>query len=191
MAQLIIGLGNRGGEYANTRHNVGWMCLDELEHRGKFGRERREGPAKIRDGNVEGFDIITARPQTYMNLSGHAGVHLTNRLGTPPPDVIVVYDEADLPLGRLRLRRGGTAGGHRGVQSLIDSWRLQDFIRVRIGIGRPHGEGDLIEHVLDRFDPGEREVVRTAVSRAADAVIAIIRDGLEVAMTQFNRAAAG
>src|ERR1700719_3131769 len=110
MPTLIIGLGNRGGEYAHTRHNVGWMALDELARRGKLGRERREGQARIREGTLEVFDVITARPQTYMNLSGRAGAHLTDRFGIPPQDVIVVHDDADLPLGRIRVRRGGRAG---------------------------------------------------------------------------------
>ncbi|MBV8301140.1 MAG: aminoacyl-tRNA hydrolase [Candidatus Dormibacteraeota bacterium] len=191
MATLIIGLGNRGGEYARTRHNVGWMCLDELERRGRFSRERRDGPAKVREGSLDGFDVVTARPQTYMNLSGRAGVHLTQKLGIPSSDVIVVHDDADLPLGRLRLRRGGRAGGQKGVQSLIDSWRSQDFVRVRMGIGRPAGDTDLVDHVLDGFDRDERATAQGMVVRAADAVVAIIRDGLEQAMTTFNRAEAG
>jgi PTH1 family peptidyl-tRNA hydrolase len=188
MSTLILGLGNRGGEYARTRHNVGWMCLDELERRGRFGRERREGQARIREGSLEGFDVITARPQTYMNLSGRAAVHLTDKFGMPPHDVIVAHDDADLPLGRIRVRRGGRAGGNRGVQSLIDAWRTQDFIRVRIGIGHPGGDADLVDHVLETFDPEERAALPEILSRSADAVVTIVRDGLEPAMTEFNRA---
>jgi len=114
--QLIIGLGNPGGEYARTRHNVGWMCLDELERRGKFGRERREGSARVREGTIDGYDVLTARPQTFMNLSGKAGVQLTTKHGTAPRDVIVVHDEADFPLGRVKIKFGGSAAGHLGVQ---------------------------------------------------------------------------
>ncbi|MFN2582934.1 MAG: aminoacyl-tRNA hydrolase [Candidatus Dormibacteria bacterium] len=189
MPALVIGLGNPGGEYARTRHNVGWMCLDELERRGRFGRERREGPARIREGSLEGFDVVVARPQTYMNISGRAGVHLTNKFGVPPTDVIVVHDEADLPLGRLRVRRGGRSAGHRGVQSLIDAWRTQDFVRVRIGVGHPGRDGDLVDHVLDRFDRDEGERMPAIIDRAADAVVTLIRDGVEQAMASYNRAA--
>ncbi|MBV8194502.1 MAG: aminoacyl-tRNA hydrolase [Candidatus Dormibacteraeota bacterium] len=189
MAALVIGLGNPGGEYTRTRHNVGWMCLDELERRGRFGRERREGPARIREGSLEGFDVVTARPQTYMNVSGRAGVHLTERFGVRPGDVVVVHDEADLPLGRIRVKEGGRSAGHRGVQSLIDSWRTQDFVRVRIGVGHPGATGDLVDHVLDRFDREERERLPEIIARAADAVITIIRDGAQQSMTLFNRAA--
>src|SRR5438093_1564049 len=140
MPQLIIGLGNIGGEYARTRHNVGWMCLDELERRGKFGRERREGPARVRTGVLESFEVITARPQTYMNLSGRAGVHLVAKYGIAPQDVIVVHDEADFPLGKIQVKRSGSSAGHKGVQSLIDSWRTSQFVRVRIGVDKPDGD---------------------------------------------------
>jgi PTH1 family peptidyl-tRNA hydrolase len=141
MATLIIGLGNPGGEYAGTRHNCGWMVLDELERRGRFGRARREGPAKLRSGSVDGFDLVLACPTTYMNLSGRAGVHLVRALGVPVSDVVVVHDDVDVAFGRLRLRRGGSAGGHRGVVSLIESWQTPDFIRVRVGVGRPPAGG--------------------------------------------------
>lgn len=188
MATLVLGLGNPGGEYASTRHNVGWRTLAELERRGRFGRERREGPSKVREGSVEGFDLVLARPSTYMNLSGRAGRHLTERLGFPPGDVIVVHDDLDLPLGRLRLRRGGSAGGQRGVRHLIDSWQTDDFIRVRIGIGRPPPGVDAADYVLEPFDGDERERVPAIVGRAADAVVAIVREGLDPAMTLYNRA---
>ena len=188
MPTLIIGLGNRGGEYARTRHNVGWMCLDELERRGRFSRERREGPSRVREGTIEGFDVVTARPQTYMNLSGRAAVHLTDKYAVSPRDVIVVHDEADFPLGKIQIRRKGSSAGHKGVQSLMDAWRTDEFVRVRIGVGRSAGEGDLVEHVLDSFTPEERELLPGIISRVADAIVAIIRDGPEAAMTTYNRA---
>jgi PTH1 family peptidyl-tRNA hydrolase len=184
---LIIGLGNRGGEYARTRHNVGWMCLDELERRGRFARERREGPSRVREGSIEGFDVVTARPQTYMNLSGRAAAHLTGKYGVSPRDVIVVHDEADFPLGKIQIRRKGSSAGHKGVQSLIDAWRTDEFVRVRIGVGRSDGDGDLVEHVLDSFTPEERDLLPGIISRVADAIVAIIRDGPDAAMTTFNR----
>lgn len=187
MPTLIIGLGNRGGEYARTRHNVGWMCLDELEHRGRFARERREGPSRVREGSIEGFDVVTARPQTYMNLSGRAAAHLTGKYGVSPRDVIVVHDEADFPLGKIQIRRKGSSAGHKGVQSLIDAWRTDEFVRVRIGVGRSDGDGDLVEHVLDSFTPEERDLLPGIISRVADAIVAIIRDGPDAAMTTFNR----
>jgi peptidyl-tRNA hydrolase, PTH1 family len=186
--QLIIGLGNPGGEYARTRHNVGWMCLEELERRGKFGRERREGAARVREGTIDGYDVVTARPQTFMNLSGKAAVQLTGKFGSTPRDSIVIHDEADFPLGRVKIKLGGSAAGHRGVQSLIESWRTDVFPRIRIGVGRDGDSNDLIEHVLDPFLPDERPQVEAALARAANMAVAIMRDGLEAAMNTWNRA---
>jgi PTH1 family peptidyl-tRNA hydrolase len=186
MATLVIGLGNHGGGYAHTRHNAGWMVLDELERRGRFVRERKEGPARVTEGTVDGFDLVLARPQTYMNLSGRAGVHLTGKYGISPADVIVVHDDLDLPVGRLRLRRNGSAGGQKGVQSLADSWRFKEFMRVRVGIGRPPEDVDPVDYVLRRFTPDERALMEDVVPRAADAVVAIVRDGLDKAASIFN-----
>ena len=188
MPTLVIGLGNPGGEYASTRHNVGWRALAELERRGRFGKERREGPARVREGSLDGQDVVLARPPTYMTLSGRAGRHLTTRFGIEPADAIVIHDDLDLPLGRLRLRRGGSAGGQRGVKHLIDSWQTQDFVRVRIGIGRPPPGVDPIDYVLEPFDSEERERVPAITARAADAVVTIVREGIEPAMNLFNRA---
>ena len=185
--RLIIGLGNPGSEYADTRHNIGWRVVHELERRGRFSRERREGPSRVRQGSLNGFEVVLARPSTYMNLSGRAGLHLTRRLGVDVSDVVVVHDESDLPLGRLRLRRDGSAGGHNGVKSLIASWQTTDFIRVRVGIGRPPEGMDLADYDLSPFEPGERERIAEVVSRAADAVIAILHDGIDDAMNRFNR----
>jgi PTH1 family peptidyl-tRNA hydrolase len=189
MPVLIIGLGNFGSEYAHTRHNVGWMCLDEVEHRGSFARSHRDGPARVRVGTIDGYDVVTARPQTYMNLSGRAGAHLTERYSVTPRDVIVVHDEADFPLGKLQIRRKGSSAGHKGVQSLIDAWRTNEFIRVRIGVGRTEGD-DLVDHVLDTFTKQELTTVERLIARGADAIVAIIRDGVDAAMGEYNRAAA-
>ncbi|MGH7722870.1 MAG: aminoacyl-tRNA hydrolase [Candidatus Dormibacteria bacterium] len=188
MASLVIGLGNPGGEYARSRHNVGWMCLDELESRGRFGRQRREGPARVREGSLAGYDVVTARPQTYMNVSGRAAVHLLNRYGVVPGDLIVVHDDVDLRLGRLRLKRGGGAAGQRGVMSIADSLRTQDFLRVRIGVSRPLDRDRMVDHVLNGFTPEERDLLSAVLPRAADAVTALIRDGLDTAMSEYNRA---
>lgn len=183
----MIGLGNHGGEYASTRHNVGWRCLAELERRGRFGRERREGPARVRQGTLGGIDVVLARPHTYMNLSGRAGLHLTGKLGVPPEEVIVVHDDLDLRVGRVQLKRGGGHAGQKGVLSLINAWRTRDFLRVRIGIGRPPPDVDPVDYVLQPFARDERPLIDDAVIRAADAVEAAVRLGPEEAMNVTNR----
>jgi PTH1 family peptidyl-tRNA hydrolase len=188
VASLVVGLGNPGGEYRGTRHNVGWSVLDALEKRGRFGRERREGPARVREGIIEGYDVVTARPQTYMNESGRAAVHLLRKQGLPAADLIVVHDEVDLPLGRIRIKRGGGAAGNKGVLSIADSLRTQDFIRVRIGVSRPLERDQMIDYVLDRFTPDETARLATVLPRAADAVMALVRGGLDSAMAEYNRA---
>jgi PTH1 family peptidyl-tRNA hydrolase len=187
VATLIIGLGNKGGEYKFTRHNAGWMVLDELQRRGRFGKERKEGPARVVEGTLDGFDVILARPQTFMNLSGRAGNHLTGRFGVPVHDVVVVHDEVDLRLGRVQLKRGGSHAGNRGVESLYASWRNNDFLRIRVGVGRPDAGVGTADHVLDGFDPEERPVIEEAIGRAADAVMLLLRDGEERAMNEINR----
>jgi peptidyl-tRNA hydrolase, PTH1 family len=186
MPQVVVGLGNPGGEYARTRHNAGWMCLDELEKRGRFSKPRKDGQAKVQTGDIEGFDLVLVRPQTYMNNSGKAASRITDELGVDPRDVIVVHDDIDLPLGRIRVRRGGSAGGQKGVQSLISSWRTPDFTRVKIGVGRPAGD-EVVDYVLDPFTPQERQVLGEVLGRAASAVVSLIRNGLEPTMTEFNR----
>jgi PTH1 family peptidyl-tRNA hydrolase len=188
VAALILGLGNPGGEYRSTRHNVGWMALDELEERGRFGRQRREGPAKVREGAIDGYDMVTARPQTYMNVSGRAAVHLLRKYGVPPEDLIVVHDDVDLPLGRIRLKRGGGAAGQKGVLSIADALRTQEFMRVRIGVSRPLERDQMVDYVLDRFTPDERQRLGVVIPRAADAVVALVRNGLDSAMSEYNRA---
>jgi PTH1 family peptidyl-tRNA hydrolase len=184
---LIVGLGNPGSEYAHTRHNAGWMVLEEIEERGRFGRSERSGPARIRRGSVDDLELTLARPATYMNESGRAGVHLARSLGVDVADIVVVHDDVDIPFGRLRIRRGGSAGGHRGVASLMAGWRRPDFIRVRVGVGRPPEGGDAIDYVLSAFTGDERAALPAIVRRAADATISVVRDGLESAMNQFNR----
>lgn len=187
--RLVIGLGNPGPEYAATRHNLGWRVLDALERRGRFSRERREGPARIREGTIGSVAVVVARPTTYMNLSGRAGLHLTRHFGVPVEDVVVVHDDSDLPLGRLRIRRGGSSGGHNGVRSLIASWQTPDFIRVRVGIGRPPPGVDLADYDLSPFEPEEEPLVAEMTERAADAVVAVLEEGLEAAMNRYNRRA--
>ncbi|MFZ0995943.1 MAG: aminoacyl-tRNA hydrolase [Candidatus Dormiibacterota bacterium] len=184
---LVIGLGNPGGEYEGTRHNAGAEALGILAERlgVKLGRYR--GPAWVARKVVEDRELILARPKTFMNESGVAGARLVRDFEVPLEAVVVVYDELDLKLGRLRIRAKGGTAGHNGLKSLQSHWRSQDFPRIRIGIGRPPPGEDPIEFVLTRPNPRDGEILERACSRAADAVMVMARSGLEQAMTEFNR----
>lgn len=184
--KLIVGLGNPGRAYAQTRHNVGFDVVDELARR--MGVEFRRSwrfPAELAEGALEGERVVLVKPRTFMNRSGEAAGPLMRKKGLNPADVIVVVDDVDLPPGRLRLRKAGSAGGHNGLKSLIAHLGSEQFPRVRVGIGRD-AEGDTVEHVLGRFAPDEVPVMREAIGRAADAVAFALRAGWDRAMNEYN-----
>lgn len=184
--KLIVGLGNPGREYAGTRHNVGFDVADEVAGRmGVAFRRSWRFPADLAEGTLEGERVLLVKPRTYMNRSGEAVAPLMNKKGVSPSDLIVVVDDVDLPLGRLRLRKFGSAGGHNGLKSIIASIGSEQFPRVRIGIGRDSAR-DTADHVLGRFTPEERPVIAEATRRAADAIAVAIRSGWERAMNEFN-----
>lgn len=182
---LVVGLGNPGPEYAGTRHNVGFMVVDRLSERHRIPIKTARHGARVGEGMIAGEPVGLVKPLTFMNLSGRAVAPLVNRDALPPAHLIVIYDDADLPVGKIRLRARGSAGGHGGLKSIIGSLGSSEFPRVRIGIGRS-SSGDLIEHVLSRFGPQEREAVDRAIERAADAVESFLAHGVEAAMNQFN-----
>lgn len=183
---LIVGLGNPGRRYANTRHNVGFRCVDLLADRHRLQIGHRHGDAIIGTGDICGTRVVLAKPQTYMNLSGRSVRSLLSWFKLTPRQLIVVYDDMDLTLGRIRLRASGSSGGHRGVQSIIDVLGSNEFPRVRVGIGRPLRE-DAIEHVLQPFTGDEEHIVQFAYGTAADAIECILSEGLTAAMNKFNR----
>lgn len=182
---LIVGLGNPGPEYQRTRHNVGFDLIDKLAEgaRAKLPTRRHRavyGPATVADRPV-----VLAKPLTFMNLSGQAVKPLLGELSLKPDRLIVIADDLDLPLGKIRLRAQGSAGGHNGHKSLIQSLGTQDYIRLKIGIGK--GE-ETVDHVLSRFTPEERVDIDRALKIAADAIACVISEGVERAMGQFNGA---
>lgn len=185
--KLVVGLGNPGREYGKTRHNVGFEVLDELVRRTEtILRRSWTVPAWTGKAKLEGEWILMLKPRTFMNRSGQAVAAVMRKRGLKPVDVIVVLDDLELPRGQIRIRKKGGAGGHKGLQSVIQSMGADDFVRVRVGIGpRPAGE-ELVDHVLARFTAEERREVEKAVEVAADAVAAIVRDGVEKAMNEFN-----
>jgi PTH1 family peptidyl-tRNA hydrolase len=182
---LILGLGNPGEEYRDTRHNVGFRVVEELARRWQVpaGRLECNSLAGLRDG------VLLARPQTYMNRSGYAARCFAERYGLEPSAVLVVYDEVNLPLGKIRLRRSGSPAGHRGLESVIENLRTAEVPRLRLGVapteGRPSGE-DLVDFVLTPFAPDELEAAAEMIRRAADACETWVREGVEVAMNRHN-----
>ncbi len=184
----MIGLGNPGVQYERTRHNAGFAVLAVLaqRHGARFRRAVLGGRGETASISLSGTLLTLLRPTTYMNLSGDAVRPLMRKEGFGPADMVLVYDDMDVSLGRLRLRPGGSAGGHRGVASVIATVGSDAIARVRVGIGRP-GEGlDAAEYVLSGIPPQERPAWETSLERAADAVVAICTDGCEAAMGRFN-----
>ena len=185
--RVIVGLGNPGKQYRHTPHNVGFEVIEKLAGRLDCG-VRRSFRFQARTGKAVWAEqpLLLVQPQGYMNNSGPALAPLLRTKGAAAQDLVVVVDDADLEVGRLRVRAKGGSGGHKGLASLIESLGTEDFARVRIGIGRDSGGGDLVEHVLTPFSAGERRQVDEAIDRAADAVLHIVESGVEAAMNKFN-----
>jgi PTH1 family peptidyl-tRNA hydrolase len=181
--KAIVGLGNPGTEYSGTRHNVGFDVVDELAHRWAVRLKKWKTTADL--AVVTDREVLLVEPRTFMNESGLAVSAVMAFYKIQPADVLVIVDEIQLPLGKLRLRRSGSAGGHNGLKSVIQHVG-PDFPRLRIGVERGAPESMLRHHVLSKFPASEREIVERAVNRAADAVETFVSDGLQVAMNRFN-----
>ncbi len=191
MSKLIVGLGNPGPRYHHTRHNVGFAVVAELGRRHGV-RAVSRGAAIVGEGTIAGQRVALAEPTTMMNDSGRAVAQLRKRHNVwTPSDLLIVYDELDLPLGTVRVRSSGSAGGHNGMKSIIQAIGGQDFPRVRVGIGRPPPGQDPVEYVLGRFKPDERPIIDEAISTAADAIESWLENGIEETMNRFNGAARG
>ena len=184
---LIVGLGNPGQEYAATRHNLGFMLIDKLASDEGIAVKRRECQALVGQGEVEGVVTKFAKPQTFMNLSGHAvSCLLAKGELDPTEDLVVISDDLALPLGKIRIRERGSAGGHNGLKSIIAEIGTDEFIRLRIGIQPDHPISDAKRFVLDQFSGTERTVVEETIARSVQALRTIIRDGALKAMMEFN-----
>ncbi len=186
--KLLVGLGNPGAKYHDTRHNVGFRVIDALARRWSVDQWREQHQAlvaKVREG---GEAVLVAKPMTFMNLSGDAVAGLAGFYKVAVPDVLVVLDEVALPLGRLRAGRSGSHGGHNGLKSVIARLGTSDVPRLRIGVGRGDGRKELADHVLGAFAAEERDQVEAAVLRAAEASVMFVTDGIERVMNVFNAA---
>lgn len=183
---LLVGLGNPGNEYRETRHNVGFMLMDKLAARLGAAFSRVEAQALVTKSEYQGRRLILAKPQTFMNLSGKAVGTLLRYYKVPLDHLLVAYDDVDLPLGTLRLRAEGGSAGQRGMKSIIETAGTQAFPRLRIGIDRPPGRMDAADYVLQTFSRQQVELLPGVLERAADAVLKFVVEGIQPAMNQFN-----
>jgi PTH1 family peptidyl-tRNA hydrolase len=183
---LIVGLGNPGATYATTRHNIGFMAVDELARRYSMTLAKTEKKAQTADGIIMGKRVLLIKPQTYMNESGVSVRGLADFYEVALKDILVISDDLDLPLGTLRLRMGGGHGGQNGIRSIISHMGSPDFPRVRCGIGRPPGTMNAADYVLRPFGGDDQITARIVIERAADAVETWLREGIDLAMTRHN-----
>lgn len=186
---VVVGLGNPGAEYARTRHNVGAEVVELLARRHRASLRKGKERALVDEVPIEGKRVALAVPMTFMNDSGAAVRLLAHRYGVEPEQIIVVQDELDLATAVLKLKAGGGLAGHNGLRSIKAHVHSDAFLRVRIGVGKPVSKEQGAGHVLNKFSKAERVEIDVTVERAADAVEAIVRDGIETAMNQFNTAA--
>jgi len=185
LIKLIVGLGNPGLRYHRSRHNVGFMVVEQFagDHELSFARKRFN--TEIAEGNVGEHRVMIAKPQTFMNLSGEAVGKLFAFYKIAPHDLLVVYDDLDLPLGKMRMRPKGGAGGHHGMESIISCIGTSDFPRLRVGIGRPNPDAD-VDHVLGNFEGDEKKLMDETFDNASQAIELWLKDGLNAAMNKFN-----
>ena len=184
---VIAGLGNPGEKYASTRHNVGFVTIDFLaeKHSVKFNKIKHK--ALIGECEIAGEKVLLVKPQTFMNLSGESILDIVGWYKLKPSQLIVIYDDIDIPVGKIRIRPSGSAGSHNGMKSIIQLLHSQDILRVRIGIGSQPEYMDLADYVLSRFKPEEIEPMEEAVKRAAFAIEEIIKSGLHDAMNKYSK----
>jgi PTH1 family peptidyl-tRNA hydrolase len=183
---LIVGLGNPGRQYRLNRHNVGFMVLDHLAGRLDVSFSRLQSKALLTKASIDNAHLVLAKPQTFMNLSGQAVGSLVRFYKIPLCQLLVIYDDVDLPLGSLRLRPAGGSAGQKGMASIIERLGTEDFPRLRLGIGRPPGRMDAAVYVLQDFTQSEKDSMTFMLDHAADAVITFVKEGLEAAMNKFN-----
>lgn len=183
---LVVGLGNPGEKYAQTRHNMGAMVIDVLLERARASLKSHKSGCLIAETDVAGERVVLARSTTYMNDSGRPVRELARWYKVPTEHLIVVHDELDIPFEEVRIKEGGGTAGHNGLGSIASHLGSRDFIRVRVGIGRPKGRGGAVGHVLNGFSSQEKKELPFVLERAADAVSSILSDGLDKAMNHFN-----
>ncbi len=184
--RLVVGLGNPGPRYRDTRHNVGFQCVDAMAKKWDIPVQERRAKAVLGIGRLAGQDIVLAKPRTFMNNSGEAVDYLLTRFAAKAEELVIVYDEMELPLGRLRIRAAGSDGGHRGMRSIITTIKTQAFPRVRLGIGPTSEVENFVPYVLGQFSKDEAAVVSQVIGNAVAAVECMIEESIDAAMNRFN-----
>ena len=186
--KIVVGLGNPGSKYRGTRHNIGFLVVDNVAQQQGIILDQHQCDALIGQGKTNEISLLLAKPQTFMNRSGAAVAALLREHGATASDLVVIYDDLDLPLGRIRIRENGSAGGHRGVSSIIDQLGGVPFCRLRVGIGRPLEGVAVIDYVLAPFDEAEKPELGKVLDRAAEALCCLVHQGAQAAMGLYNRA---
>ncbi|MBA7575206.1 Peptidyl-tRNA hydrolase [subsurface metagenome] len=192
--KLIVGLGNPGRGYANNRHNVGFVCLNHFARMQSIRFDKKQGKARIGLGEVAGSEVVVAKPQAYMNRSGQSVSLLVKKFDVSPDDLLVIHDDLDLTLGKIRIRQGGSSGGHKGIESIISCLGSQNFIRIRVGIGRPiknegfteFSEDEIINYVLSDFTPDEKQAITPVIPRVSEAILCLLTEGPVTTMNRYN-----
>jgi PTH1 family peptidyl-tRNA hydrolase len=188
--KLIVGLGNPGRSYARNRHNIGFICLNRFARTQGIKFDRKKGLARIGTGKVADNEVVLARPQTFMNNSGRSLSRLIKKFNIDLKDLIVIHDDLDLPPAKIRISHGSGSGGHKGINSIIQEIGSQDFIRLRVGIGRPDkpqiSEDDIIDYVLSDFTPAEKKVIDKIIPKVSEAILCLLTEGLTPTMNKFN-----
>lgn len=182
---IIAGLGNPGKKYENTRHNMGFLVLDRLAEKTDIKVNKIKHRALVGDGFISGQKVLLVKPQTYMNLSGESLREAMDYYDVEPEHLIVIYDDFDLAVGTLRIRKKGSAGSHNGMKSIIEQIQSQDFPRVRVGIGKS-GKSDWKDFVLGKVGSEEKQMISEAVEKAADGILCILEKGIDKAMNAYN-----
>jgi PTH1 family peptidyl-tRNA hydrolase len=190
--KLIVGLGNPGKVYAHNRHNVGFRCLNHFARLHSIRFDLRQCRTRIGLGEIGGAKLLLAKPRTFVNLSGKPVACLVRKHAIHLIDLLVIYDDLDLPLGKIRLRQSGGSGGHKGMNSIIADLGSEDFSRVRVGVGRPQveeqpiNEDAIVNYVLSDFSPQEEAIIKPAIATVSEAIDCFLSQGIEAAMSKFN-----
>jgi PTH1 family peptidyl-tRNA hydrolase len=190
--KIIVGLGNPGKTYARNRHNAGFRCLNYFARIHSIRFDHRQCRARVGIGEVKGEKLLLAKPGTFVNLSGKSVACLVHKHHIPLSNLLVIHDDLDLPLGKIRLRRSGSSGGHKGMNSIISALGSEDFPRIRVGIGRPQAEEQsmsedaIINYVLSDFSPQEEAIIKPVIARVSEVIDCFLSQGVEAAMSKFN-----